>query len=203
MGRQLLKAFNRNTSRPLFFCVSFFTLFMYARLFSFGCSSFSHRYLSRLSHIFDPIRLHSVRFSRFISPILTCSRVFLLRFSRIVSFFSRLSCCCLFTIPVYLYIACTTVKVKSLAPLFCFQLFISTTQDLFNSIIYPNTRDQVLHLYIYVQNEKPMNMKYTEKDKLQYFEKNNRKKRQNHSKNVWKTFSCCNRNLLIQFLRFL
>ncbi len=43
---------------------------------------------------------------------------------------------------------CFTVKVKSLAPLFCFQLFISTTQHLFNSVIYPNSRDQVLHLYI-------------------------------------------------------
>ncbi len=58
-----------------------------------------------------------------------------------------------------------TVKVKSLAPLFCFQLFISTTQHLFNSIIFPNSKDQVLHLYIYVQNEKPLHMKYTEKNK--------------------------------------
>ncbi len=41
-----------------------------------------------------------------------------------------------------------TVKVKSLTPHFCFELFISTTQDLFNSIISPNSRDQVLHLYI-------------------------------------------------------
>ncbi len=41
-----------------------------------------------------------------------------------------------------------TVKVKSLAPLFCFELFISTTQDLFNSIISQNSRDQVLYLYI-------------------------------------------------------
>jgi hypothetical protein len=68
-----------------------------------------------------------------------------------------------------------TVKVKSLAPIFCFELFISITQDLFNSTIYPNSRDQVLHLYI-VQNEKPLNMKHTEKNKLQYFEKNYRKK---------------------------
>jgi len=41
-----------------------------------------------------------------------------------------------------------TVKVKSFAPLFSFQLFISTTQHLFNSIISLNSRDQVLHLYI-------------------------------------------------------
>ncbi len=27
------------------------------------------------------------------------------------------------------------------------------------------------YIYIYVQNEKPLNMKYTEKNKLQYFEK--------------------------------
>jgi hypothetical protein len=48
-----------------------------------------------------------------------------------------------------------TVKVKSLTPHVWFELFISTTQYLFNSIIYPNSRDQVLHLYIYVQNENP------------------------------------------------
>ncbi len=32
------------------------------------------------------------------------------------------------------------------------------------------------YIYIYVQDEKPLNMKYTEKNKLQYFEKYNRKK---------------------------
>jgi hypothetical protein len=41
-----------------------------------------------------------------------------------------------------------TVKVKDPAPLFCFQLFVSTAQHLFNLIISSNSRDQVLHLYI-------------------------------------------------------
>ena len=40
---------------------------------------------------------------------------------------------------------------------------------------YPRIVEIKYYIYIYVQNEKPLNMKYTEKNKLQYFEKNNRK----------------------------
>jgi hypothetical protein len=38
---------------------------------------------------------------------------------------------------------------------------------------YPRIVEIKYYIYIHVQNEKPLNMKYTEKNKLQYFEKHN------------------------------
>jgi hypothetical protein len=40
---------------------------------------------------------------------------------------------------------------------------------------YPRIVEIKYYIYIYVQNKKPLNMKYTEKNKLQYWEENNRK----------------------------
>ena len=52
--------------------------------------------------------------------------------------------------------------------------------------LYPRIVEVKYYIYIYVQNEKPLSMKYTEKNKAQYFEKNNRKNYKIIVKNVWK-----------------
>jgi hypothetical protein len=72
-----------------------------------------------------------------------------------------------------------TVKVKDPAPLFCFQLFVSTAQHLFNLIISSNSRDQVLHLYI-CSKRKTLEYEIHWEKQTSLIKNNGRKKRQNH-----------------------
>ncbi len=43
----------------------------------------------------------------------------------------------------------STVGVRSLAPLLCFESYIKTTQHLFNSAICLDSRDRVLYIYTF------------------------------------------------------